>query len=104
MNEAELQSAFEARRPTLDALGRWVMDVIIEALEGQLGSNIAVSKFLQIPPKPRVKETDSFLEKALVRKRKTDPLSEITDQVGIRFVVRLLEDIDRIGKIVESRT
>lgn len=102
MNEAELQSAFEARRPALDALGRWVTHTIIEALEGQLGSKNALTKFLQIPPKPRVKETDSFLEKALVRKRKSDPLSEITDQVGVRFVVLLLEDIDRIGKIVET--
>ena len=102
MNEAELQSAFDARWPALDALGRWVTHTIIEALEGQLGSKSAVTKFLQIPPKPRVKETDSFLEKALVRKRKSDPLSEITDQVGVRFVVLLLEDIDRIGKIVET--
>lgn len=102
MKEAELQSAFEARRPALDALGRWVKHTIIEALEGQLGSKSAVTKFLQIPPNPRVKETDSFLEKALVRKRKSDPLSEITDQVGVRFVVLLLEDIDRIGKIVEA--
>lgn len=102
MNEAELQSAFVARRPALDALGRWVTHTIIEALEGQLGSKSAAAKFLQIPPKPRVKETDSFLEKALVRKRKSDPLSEITDQVGVRFVVLLLEDIDRIGKIVEA--
>lgn len=102
MNEAELQSAFEARRPALDALGHWVTHTIIEALEGQLGSKSAVTKFLQIPPKPRVKETDSFLEKALVRKPKSDPLSEITDQVGVRFVVLLLEDIDRIGKIVET--
>lgn len=102
MNEAELQNAFEARRPVLDALGRWVTNTIIEVLEGQLGSKGAVDKFLQIPPKPRVKETDSFLEKALVRKRKSDPLSEITDQVGVRFVVLLLEDIDRIGNIVEA--
>ena len=102
MNEAELQSAFESRRPALDALGRWVTHTIIEALEHELGSNDAVTKFLQIPPKPRVKETDSFLEKALVRKPKTNPLSEITDQVGVRFVVLLLEDIDRIGKIVEA--
>lgn len=102
MNEAELQSAFEARRPALDALGRWVTYAIIEALEGQLGSKSAVTKFLQIPPKPRVKETDSFLEKALVRKRKSDPLTEITDQVGVRFVVLLLEDIERIGKIIEA--
>lgn len=102
MNEAELQSAFEARRPALDALGRWVTHAIVGALQQELGSKEAVVKFLQIPAKPRVKETDSFLEKALVRKRKSDPLSEITDQVGVRFVVLLLEDIARIGRIVES--
>jgi putative GTP pyrophosphokinase len=102
MNEAELQSAFEARRPALDALGRWVTLTITDALEIHLGSKGALAKFLQIPPKPRVKETDSFLEKALVRKPKTDPLSEITDQVGVRFVVLLLEEIDRVGKIVEA--
>ncbi len=102
MTEAELKSAFEARRPALDALGQWVTRTITEALELKLGSISTVSKFLQIPPKPRVKETDSFLEKALVRKRRSDPLSEITDQVGVRFVVLLLEDIGRIGKIIES--
>jgi putative GTP pyrophosphokinase len=83
-------------------LGRWVTQTIVGVLERQLGSKDAVTKFLQIPPKPRVKETDSFLEKALVRKRKTDPLAEVTDQVGVRFVVLLLEDINRVGKIVES--
>lgn len=102
MNELELQTAFESRRPALDALGQWVTQTIVDAIEEQLGSKAAAIKFLQIPPKPRVKETDSFLEKALVRKRKSDPLNEITDQVGVRFVVLLLEDIDRIGKIVES--
>jgi putative GTP pyrophosphokinase len=101
MIEADLQIAFEARRPALDALGRWVTHTVLGALEQELGSKGAVTKFLQIPPKPRVKETDSFLEKALVRKRKADPLSEITDQVGVRFVVLLLEDIARIGKIIE---
>ena len=83
-------------------MGRWVTQTITKALEDQLGSKAAVTKFLQIPPKPRVKETDSFLEKALVRKRKSDPLVEITDQVGVRFVVLLLEDIDSVGQIVES--
>lgn len=102
MNETQLQKAYEERLPALNALGLWVTHTIVEALEEQLGSKVAVSKFLQIPPKPRVKETDSFLEKALVRKRKLDPLVEITDQVGVRFVVLLLEDIDRIGQIVEA--
>ena len=102
MTEGELKIAFESRRPVLDALGRWVTQTIIAALEEKLGSKNAVYKFLQIPPKPRVKETDSFLEKALVRKKYADPLAEITDQVGVRFVVLLLEDIDLMGKIVES--
>jgi len=102
MNETELKNAFEARRPALDALGRWVTHTVLGALEQDFNSKAAVAKFLQIPPTPRVKETDSFLEKALVRKRRSDPLSEITDQVGVRFVVLLLEDIDRIGKILES--
>lgn len=102
MTESELQRAFEERRPALGALGNWVTHTIVDRLEQQLGSKQEMTKFLQIPPKPRVKETDSFLEKALIRKRKRDPLFEITDQVGVRFVVLLLEDIDRIGKIVES--
>jgi putative GTP pyrophosphokinase len=102
LNESELQRAYEERRPALGALGNWVTHTIIDALKKQLGSEGAVNKFLQIPPKPRVKETDSFLEKALVRKQKPNPLAEITDQVGVRFVVLLLEDIDRIGKIVED--
>jgi|CXWL01.1.fsa_nt_gi ppGpp synthetase/RelA/SpoT-type nucleotidyltranferase len=102
MNEAELRAAFEERKSALNALGAWVIKTAIADLERQLGSQGAVEKFLQVPPKPRVKETDSFLEKALVRKHKSDPLAEITDQVGVRFVVLLLEDIDRIGKLIQS--
>lgn len=102
MNETELSTAYEMRKPALKALGQWVTVSIIAELGRQLGSEHAVDQFLQVPPKPRVKETDSFLEKALVRKQKNDPLTEITDQVGVRFVVLLLEDIDRIGKIIQS--
>lgn len=102
MNEAELWQAFEERKPFLEKLGGWVTQSILAELEKNLGSKKAVNKFLQIPPAPRVKETDSFLEKALVRKRKSDPLVEITDQVGVRFVVLLLEDIGHIGKIIQS--
>lgn len=102
MTEADLRDAYERRRPALKALGDWVTETVIAELEKLLVSKSAIEKFLQIPPKPRVKETDSFLEKALVRKRKADPLNEITDQVGVRFVVLLLEDIDRVGKIIQS--
>jgi ppGpp synthetase/RelA/SpoT-type nucleotidyltranferase len=104
VTEHELQQSFEARRPALTELGDWVVYKIVSELEKQLGSGAAVDKFLQIPPKPRVKETDSFLEKALVRKPKPNPLADITDQVGVRFVVLRLEDITRIGQIIEAGT
>jgi len=102
MNESELRDEFDARHPALAALGDWAVSTIVSELTQQLGSTDAVSKFFQIPPKPRVKKTDSFLEKALIRKKKANPLAEITDQVGVRFVVLLLDDIARIGEIIES--
>lgn len=102
MTEEDLRRQYEARRPVLQALGEWVKAIILQELEKRFGSVAAVEKFIQIPPKPRVKETDSFLEKALIRKKKDDPLSEITDQVGVRFVVLLLEDIQQIGEIIEA--
>ena len=101
MTEAELAIAYEQRKPFLVAMGDWVAHVIMSEIVAQLGSKEA-AKFLQIPAIPRVKETDSFLEKALVRKRQADPLKDITDQVGIRFVVLLLSDTARIGEIVSS--
>lgn len=102
MTEGDLKRQFEERRPMLHALGKWVRTIILQELEKQLGSTGAVDKFIYIPSTPRVKETDSFLEKALIRKKKEDPLSEITDQVGVRFVVLLLEDIHRVSGIIES--
>lgn len=102
MNEEELRAAFVARRGALEALGNWVISTISKELERALGSRVAMEKFLQIPPKPRVKGVDSFLEKSLIRKPKADPLLDTTDQVGVRFVVLLLEDIERVGAIVQS--
>lgn len=102
MNEQELKLAYEARKPILKKYGEYVLATIFDELKIRLGSLAKADKFLQIPPTPRVKETDSFLEKALVRKKKSIPLTEITDQVGVRFVVLLLKDISLIGEIINS--
>jgi len=102
MTENELTAAFEARKPALKALGGWIVDVVKADLIKEFGNPKKAELFFQIPPKARVKETDSFLEKALIRKRKDDPLREITDQVGVRFVVLLLENIDRVGSIIKA--
>lgn len=102
MTEQELKESFELRRESLAAFGDFVVTHIREALSLALPAKSPIGKFLQIPPVPRVKETDSFLEKALHRKKKANPLDEITDQVGVRFVVLMLADIDTICKIVEA--
>ncbi len=58
------------------------------------GDSRNLNEFFKIPPSYRVKKTESFLEKALHRKKKyTDPLVEITDKVGARFVVLLGSEI-----------
>ncbi|WP_027848134.1 GTP pyrophosphokinase [Marinospirillum minutulum] len=102
MNEFELRKAYEARKPILEKYGQWVTETIISGLSDKLGSAAKVEVFFQIWPKPRVKKTDSFLEKALIRKPKEDPLEEVTDQVGVRFIVLLLEDVSLIGEVISS--
>lgn len=102
MSINELTIAYEARKPMLLAYGTWVANMILDELEKKLGSKESVNKFLQIPVTPRVKETDSFLEKATVRKPTDKPFEKITDQVAERFVVLKLIDIDLVCQVIES--
>ena len=49
----------------------------------------------------RVKELDSFLDKA-ARKELNNPLEEIHDIVGVRIVCLFLSDIERIGSLIRE--
>lgn len=102
VNEDELKEAFEARIPMLKALGEWVCQAVIDSLSERMKDDFNEETFFKIPPKYRVKCVDSFLEKAMVRKPKEDPLTEITDQVGVRFVVLSLHDVDVVGNEIEK--
>ena len=109
--ESELKEQFESRASYLEALGRSVIKTIESQLKNDLIAESKLSPrdelvptFLKIPTSLRVKDTDSFLEKALFRKPKDNPLEEITDQVGVRFVVLLQRDVCRIDKIIQNQT
>jgi ppGpp synthetase/RelA/SpoT-type nucleotidyltranferase len=102
VDEITLKKKFEERKGYLQKYGEWVVNFVLGELYKKLESKANVDKFLKIYPTPRVKDTDSFLEKALVRKPKSDPLHDITDQVGVRFVVLLLKDIDCVGTIIKK--
>jgi ppGpp synthetase/RelA/SpoT-type nucleotidyltranferase len=103
VTEQELIAAYEKQTPALIAWGNVVTDTILARLAVTLGKEKMVSEFLKIPPKPRVKEIDSFLAKALRRNKNYDrPLEQITDMVGVRFVVLLLTELRMIADIIEN--
>jgi ppGpp synthetase/RelA/SpoT-type nucleotidyltranferase len=57
--------------------------------------------FLKIPPVPRVKDTNSIIAKAFYRnKNYNDPYRDITDKVGIRYVVLLRPQIKLIEDVI----
>lgn len=55
--------------------------------------------FLKIQPVPRVKQAESALVKQ-VKKQYEDPTTQMTDLVGVRFVVLLKSDIEVIDRVI----
>lgn len=104
MDELSLRAAFEARKASLEAWGWEVCAHVCAALQTHLGVDKRLEYFLKIwPVRPRVKGTNSFVRKALYRRKPyADPLREISDQVGIRFVTLLVAEIATIEQIVLS--
>lgn len=99
MTEAELINRFNIDRPMYKAWGELVTSSITESLVEELGT--AFKLFLRMPAIPRVKETSSLVNKSFYGKKKyADPYNEITDKVGVRFVVLLPKEIETISNII----
>ncbi len=94
---SEFEARYEAEKPMYSAWGKYVYTHIIE----QLNMNKQeIDKLIKIRVDPRVKSNDSIISKAFFRPEKhyTDPINQITDKVGIRFVVMIIDQI----KIIEN--
>lgn len=80
--------------------------LIGQLIETQLISVIAptpLEYFLKVPPLPRLKGDTSLIDKAFYRgKPYKNPYDEITDKVGIRYVVLLTSHINFFCSIIES--
>lgn len=62
-----------------------------------------MESILKIEPSCRMKDISSLIEKAFYRsKNYKNPYGDITDKVGVRFVVLLTDDIPIIKKIIED--
>jgi len=105
MTEAQLRSTYEAEKPALLAWGKFIVKSVIEKLEAKLGPDRPVRYFLKLwPVEPRLKDTKSLVAKAFWRggKKYENPLSDITDKMGARFVVLLLDDIRIVESVIQG--
>ena len=101
MDKIEFLNKYEAEKPVFNAWGNYLVDFIKKRL---VQHNINTDTFLKIPVRIRIKENASIIAKAFLRKDKPyiNPYEQITDKVGIRFVVLDLSEISVIKDLIES--
>lgn len=102
MTEQELLAKWAEEEPIYRAWGQRVAEEV-ERVVGLQNASIDFSTFLKIPAAPRTKKGDSLLGKAFHRgKAYEDPYADITDKVGVRFVVLLSSEISILKRAVEQ--
>lgn len=103
MTEDEFLERWSAERPMYEAWGNFVAQHITEVVR-PLVAPVSADIFIRIPVKPRLKSDGSLVTKAFYRPDKNyrDPLGQITDKVGVRFVVLLQSDIQTVCAAIEG--
>ncbi|MCK8600142.1 GTP pyrophosphokinase [Desulfoferrobacter suflitae] len=100
MNESVFTERFKRDEPMLQAWGEFVARAVCDKLNDAVEQPLEV--FLKLPVRPRVKELESAIEKAFIRKGYENPYDDLTDKVGVRFVVLLTDEIQTVVELVES--
>lgn len=94
--ETELLGRWEKDKKCHEKWGKWLIKEVLQNLEKEIDP-ISTKDFIKIPPKERLKDNDSLIVKAFYSgKGYKSPYDEITDKVGIRFVVLLGTDLKKI--------
>lgn len=102
MTEAEFRDRWRTERPIYTAWGEFVRQKICDRL-GETVAPVSLDYFLKVPVKPRLKEEATLVDKAFHRKKPyTDPYCDITDKIGMRFVVLLTTDITIVCSALEG--
>lgn len=101
MNELEFKSHWNSEKPIYKVWGDLITNKISQEL---LNQGVELGSFFKITPSCRLKDDDSLIDKAFYRpnKKYTDPYTQIEDKVGVRFVVLLIEDINKICTIIKN--
>ncbi|UZW13175.1 hypothetical protein OSC52_15160 [Clostridium pasteurianum] len=100
MTELEFIEIYEQEKPILKEWGRFVKNNILESLKNK-GCNIEY--FFKVPIIIRLKDNESIINKAFYRgKEYNNPINDITDKVGLRFVVLISDEIKIINDVIEN--
>jgi len=99
MNETEFRERWHAEKTMYEAWGQLVVDSVSSSLPVCL--NVNLKEFLKIPAEHRIKDDNSLLDKAFYRNKKyKDPYNDIEDKVGVRFVVMLQTDAEKVCDVI----
>jgi ppGpp synthetase/RelA/SpoT-type nucleotidyltranferase len=103
-SEREFREKWEREIPAYKALGEYVRNKV-KAILAEENTDFDASSFFKVPPTYRTKDVDSLVAKAFYRhKEYADPYRDITDKVGVRFVVLLTGDINTVKAAVEKHS
>lgn len=99
IDAATLKAQFQKLHPLLEEWGKTVDEV----LNAHLASWGFSSERVQRGPVSRVKDEESFIQKALYRgKNYTNPILDITDKVGTRVVMLNIADVGLVSDFIRS--
>lgn len=100
MNEKLFRERYKKEQGIYLEWGNCVKSVVINQLMEKYN---CVDTILKMPVVPRIKDEDSLVSKAFYRgKNYKNPYEDITDKVGVRFVVLTINQISEIKKIIEE--
>jgi putative GTP pyrophosphokinase len=100
VTEAEFLERWKKELPAYTAWGRFIAQKLGAAIATTV-LPVALDGFLKIPIKARTKESDSLLQKAFHRnKGYQNPYDEIEDKVGLRLVVLLTSDVEKVKSAI----
>lgn len=100
MNAEQFGVWLESSEPALRAWGDHIVGKVCDLVKGEIGEE-RYTGFFKVPPICRVKETSSAIRK-LTKKRYVDPVGEMTDLVGARFVVLVRTDLAIVEQVINS--
>lgn len=101
MTEQEYLDRFRDETPRLRAWGEFVISEINSWIINKYGQ-ATYDSWIKIPPTIRIKSESSLIAKAFILNRGwfADIYNDITDKVGVRYVVGLTNQISSLTKLI----